>query len=79
MRNIFSYKLDSIFTGKEIIDYCKYQIQNNGSHAKEAKRIYLHYNLKDDKLYKLDRLPFGPGTDPCRYCAEKLGFVRLNK
>ena len=79
MRNIFSYKLDSIFTGKEIMDYCKYQIQNNGSHAKEAKRIYLHYNLKDNKLYKLDRLPFGPGTDQCRYGGEKLGFVRVNK
>ena len=75
MKNIFSYKLGSIFTGKEIMDYCKNQVQTNGSHSKEAKRIYLHYNLKDDKLYKLERAPFGPGVNMSN-CTGKLIFMK---
>ena len=66
MRNIFSYKEGSLFSGKEIKDFCKDQIENKKSHAKEAKRIYLHYNLKDFTIYALVRLSFGPGTDQCR-------------
>ena len=66
MRNIFSYKEGSLFSGKEIKDFCKDQIENRKSHAKEAKRIYFHYNLKDFTIYALARLPFGPGADQCR-------------
>ena len=66
MRNIFSYKEGSLFSGKEIKDFCKDQIENKKSHVKEAKRIYLHYSLKDFTVYELVRLSFGPGTDQCR-------------
>lgn len=76
MRNILSYKIGSAFSGKEIKDWCRYQIENKGSHFKEAKRLFQHYALDDTNFYELKRLPFGPGQDPCRMFPYKLGFVR---
>jgi len=75
MKNIFSYKIGSVFTGKEIMDYCKSQLETCGSHLKEAKRIYLHYNLNPDSKYMLTRGLFGPGTT--KYGCEKIIFVRV--
>ena len=78
MKNILSYKEDSIFTGQEIIDFCQNQIEVRGSHFKEAKRIYLHYNFKPNSFYQLKYLSFGPGTDSCRYYTNiKIAFIRL--
>lgn len=78
MKNIFSYKEGSRFSGKEINDFCKDQIENNKSHAKEAKRIYFHYSLKDFTVYELVRLSFGPGTDQCRiYENTKIAFRKV--
>jgi len=64
--NILSYAPNSIFTGKEINDWCIEQIQSCGSHAKEARKLYSHYTFKDDVKYQLVYGPMGPGQDPCR-------------
>ena len=74
MKNIFSYEIGSVFTGKEIMDYCKAQYESRGSHFKEAKRIYFHYNLNPNCKYKLERGIFGPGTTS--HACKKIIFVR---
>ena len=76
MRNVLSYRPGAVFSGQEIKNWCRYQIKNKGSHYKEAKRLYQHYDFKDTCFYELARLPFGPGQDPCRMFPYKLGFIR---
>ena len=78
MKNILSYKLGSTFTGKEIMDWCKYQIETKSSHLREAKRLYFHYNFNPNRMYELQRLSFGPGADMGRVFTDslKLCFVR---
>ncbi len=79
MKNILSYCKGSTFTGKEITDWCKYQIENNTSHIKEAKRLYPHYNLKPDRIYELRRRSFGPGADMCRIFDSKIKVCFVKK
>ena len=51
MRNILSCKVGTLFTGLEINTWCKYQIDNNTSHKKEAQRISKSL-FQDDILYQ---------------------------
>ncbi len=43
IKNILSYKPLTRFTGKEIIDWAKFQVNNNTSHVKQGKRILRLY------------------------------------
>ena len=76
MKNILSYKNGSIFTGKEINDWCKDQIKNLRGNIKEAKRIYLHYSFIDNAKYKLTRVKdWHTGYSTCSF--HTLGFERI--
>lgn len=50
MLNPLSLQFDQTCTGKQINDWCRYQIENNGSHYKDAIRL-LKKNFKDDRTY----------------------------
>ena len=48
MRNILSYQYGTIFTGKEINDFIKYNIDNNTSHKKYCIRLIKQFIFKDN-------------------------------
>ena len=43
MKNILSYKPGTHFSGKEILDWAKYQIENKTSHYAQGKRVMRLY------------------------------------
>ena len=53
MKNILSYQPLTRFTGKEILDWAKYHVENNTSHAKQGKRILRLYEktLNPTRMY----------------------------
>ena len=50
MLNPLSLQIGQTCTGKEINDWCRYQIENNGSHYKDAVRL-LKKNYRNDRMY----------------------------
>lgn len=50
MLNPLSLQIGQTCSGKEINDWCRYQIENNGSHYKDAARL-LKKNYKNDRIY----------------------------
>lgn len=52
MLNPLSVQYGQHISGKEINDWCHDQIENNGSHVKDAKRL-LAKNYRDDVMYRL--------------------------
>jgi hypothetical protein len=50
MRNLLSVQ-NGIFTGQEILDWIQHQIENNTSHAHEAK--FLQTNIAPDRNYRI--------------------------
>ena len=55
MKNILSYQNGTIFTGKEIIDWANYQVNNKTSKSKYGLRILKYYKdtLKPDRKYRV--------------------------
>ena len=52
MRNILSYEAGTQFTGQEILDWAKAQVENKTSHQKQGEIILRRfYNLNPTKLY----------------------------
>lgn len=53
MKNILSYQPLTRFTGQEILDWAKFQVENNTSHEKQGKRILRLYEntLQPDRQY----------------------------
>lgn len=43
MKNILSYKPGTVFSGQEILDWAKYQVQNKTSHHGQGLRILRLY------------------------------------
>ena len=50
MLNPLSLQIGQTCSGKEINNWCHHQIENNGSHYKDAVRL-LKKNYKDDRIY----------------------------
>lgn len=50
MLNPLSLQIGQTCSGKEINDWCRYQIENNGSHYKDAVRL-LKKNYRNDREY----------------------------
>lgn len=53
MKNILSYELGSLFTGKEIKEWILTNLNPNSSHFSVAKTLKPFLNLKDEKKYIL--------------------------
>lgn len=55
MKNILSYQNGAIFTGKEIIDWANYQVNNKTSKSKYGLRILKYYKdtLKSNRKYRV--------------------------
>ncbi len=53
MKNILSYQPGTIFSGKEILDWAYFQVNNATSHQKQGKRIIRLYadTLQSDRNY----------------------------
>ena len=43
MKNILSYQPGTVFTGQEILDWAKYQVENKTSHFLQGKRVMRLY------------------------------------
>lgn len=43
MKNILSYKPGTVFSGQEILDWAKYQVQNKTSHRSQGLRVLRLY------------------------------------
>ena len=50
MKNILSYKSGTLFSGKEIKEWIRYQIENETSHYKEAVDMQ-RYDVLDEARY----------------------------
>ena len=78
MRNILNYRYGTLFTGKEIKDWCQDQVENSRDHKKEAKYIISHYGLIDNVLYRsIPVWNFVTGTRENNYYIT--GFERMSK
>ena len=55
VKNILSYKPCTIFSGQEILDWAKYQIENKTSHFKQGKRVMRLYGktLNPNRNYQI--------------------------
>ena len=54
MKNILSYQ-NREFSGKEILEWAQYQVDNNTSHSKQGARILKYFNnLHLDRMYLID-------------------------
>lgn len=53
MKNILSYQLGSSFSGKEIKDWIRENLNPNSSHYSIAKSLSHFLTLKDNKRYIL--------------------------
>lgn len=54
MKNILSYKPGTKFSGKEILEWAKYQIDHNTSRRKQGQKIINRFsNLKQDCEYEI--------------------------
>lgn len=53
MKNILSYQSGAVFTGKEIIDWANFQVDNKTSKSKYGARILKYYKatLKSTREY----------------------------
>lgn len=52
MRNILSYEPGTKFSGREILDWARHQVENKTSHEKQGAIILRRfYNLKPEKMY----------------------------
>ena len=50
MLNPLSLQMGQTCSGKEINNWCRYQIENNGSHYKDAVRLFKK-NYRNDRIY----------------------------
>ena len=53
MKNILSYKLGSVFSGKEIKEWINYHLENKTSHTKQALYLKRFLNINDENHYML--------------------------
>lgn len=52
MKNILSYTPDAAFSGQEILDWAKYQVENKTGHFRNARLILYYYgNLNPETMY----------------------------
>lgn len=62
MKNILSYKQGTKFTGKEIIAWAKFQVENETSHKKQGIYILNHFsNIDLSRLYYIQTSYQGTG------------------
>ena len=55
MKNILSYQPGTVFTGQEILDWAKYQIENKTSHFLQGRRVMRLYGktLNPNRKYHI--------------------------
>lgn len=55
MKNILSYEPGTLFSGKEIIEWAKYQIENRTSHYSQGNRVIRLYGatLNPVRMYEI--------------------------
>lgn len=62
MRNILSYQQGTKFTGKEILDWANFQVENETSHKEQGLSIlYRFSNINPDRLYQINTTYKGTG------------------
>lgn len=63
MKNPLSYTNSTIFTGKEINDWCYAQLEKGTSNAARIARRLLRKNYKDDRIYRNVSILSDTGAD----------------
>ena len=64
MKNILSYKKWTPISGKEIKEWIRYNLENETSHSKTAKKMEKYLNIDDNTMYFLNL------TTPTSGCGE---------
>lgn len=72
MKNILSYPIGTVFSGKTIKEWITYNLENETSHTKQAKQMKRFLNIDDDGDYMYVREAY-PSS------AGKHLFVKVNK
>lgn len=72
MKNILSYPVGTVFSGKIIKEWITYNLGNETSHTKQAKQMKRFLNIDDDGDYMYVREVY-PSS------AGKHLFVKVNK
>lgn len=67
MKNILSYGIGTIFTGKEIKTWIKANLSPESSHFKTAKTLIPFLNLKDNMNYALAKENYNSCASYHRY------------
>ena len=62
MVNVMSLEPGHKVKGKEINDWCMDQILHNGSHLREARRLFIK-NYRDETTYEAVRIPANSGVN----------------
>ena len=70
--NPTSYQPGARFTGKQLNDWCKDQVDNHRSHEKIAKKLWLHFVFKDNRVYELTYMRYRESDD-----FGTVGFIRV--
>ena len=74
MRNILSYVPGTQFSGKEILDWAKYQVANETSHEDSGRVILEKFsNLVPNRMYTIETNHAGTG------CGERIKKPRVWK
>jgi hypothetical protein len=72
MINPLSLQLGQIISGKEINDWCEFQIETDGSHVKDAFRLKWKY-YRNDRLYKkIYKIETGHPWQGCQILFERV-------
>ena len=66
MRNILSYQ-NGVFSGEEIMNWAKHQVENKTSHKRNARYILNHYKLLPQRQYGIKTSFFGTGCGEVRH------------
>lgn len=76
MKNILSYKLGTIFSGKEIKEWIKYHTENQTSKTDVAKKMVKYLDIADDEKYFLYKGNYRSSASYNEYIVENLNNRR---
>lgn len=64
MRNILSYQQGTKFTGKEILDWANFQVENKTSHKEQGLAILNRFDgINPERLYQIKTSYKGTGCE----------------
>ena len=77
MKNILSYQPGTLFSGRDILDWAKYQVENHTSRYKFGEQVIKNYpDLQDCELYTIQTKQ---STSGCHETRNKIMIQRFTR